>query len=332
MINNQKSIFEAARKSSIQIEYFLRDIREQISHRTYFGNRIYFYLKSDQLLDLYRYRNLWDNIKLFRPAVKNFQFVDDKAIYFELDNLDYDYRTPDNPLHNSSSTIDILNSLNLLFQTEFFSRLNPDQIKELEIIGTIGGHGLLEYDNDADICYLILRAGWYGYSNERLYFENESFFLRFILNDGIKYQFNEESLYLAVSIPNTKSLPKKPLVISFNFLNQEDLGFFPIKPIIYSLDLKNRATTLVLSFGSNSHGQTKIIIDSSVINDNPKIKEIYFDSECELVESSHRILSDLPTKMFVVQENQKLIELFIKLDIKHIIISKEDLMNQLDQE
>jgi hypothetical protein len=327
MVGNNNSDQFFKQKSKYDVESYFREIKEQVNDRTYFGNRLYLYLVSEQLVDMHRSNGFSHRIKVFKHPIKDFAFIEDNSIHFIIEDMDFDYRTPESRWHKVNSIRDLLTELDRYFETSLFTLLEPSLIQNIQLIGTIGRHGLLHYDNDADICYLSIISGWYGYSNDRFYFENKSIFLRFIQNNGIKYQFDENSSKLSIRIPNIKNLPKGQLVVSLDFLSKDDLGFFPIIPFIYHLDFKNRNAILVLSFGKNRIQESKIIIDSEAINSNPKIKEIYFDSNSTILESKSKLIANQQMRIFVVDDNLDLIKFLNFREIPFSKITHSDLDN-----
>jgi hypothetical protein len=321
--NNSSQLFK--QKSKYNIESNLREIREQVNNRTYFGNRLYLYLVSEQLLEMHRSMGFSHRIKLFKHAIKDFTFIEDNAIHFAIEDMNFDYRTPENPWYKVNSISDLLTELDRYFETSLFTLLEPSLIQDIQLVGTIGRHGLLPYDNDADICYLSIISGWYGYSNDRFYYDNQSIFMRFIQNNGLRYQFDENSSKVSIRIPNIKNLAKGQLVVSLRFLREDDFGFFPIAPYIYHLDFKNRNAILVLSFGNNKIQGSNIIIDSDAINSNPKIKEIYFDSYSTILESKSKLIVNQNMRIFVVDDNLDLIEFLSFREIPFTKITHSDL-------
>lgn len=309
-----------------RLNHFFSDLSEEISSRAYIGNRLYVRLVAEQFSDnSFNYRH---SILSRNPSVKYINILDN-TMYFIIDVDGYDYRTPASMWHKVRNIKDLLELLDYTLKIEFFTKFDPISIQYNHVLGTIGSHGLLKYDNDADIAYIIINPlkterNWYVESDF-----NESFFLRFILDEGIKFQFDENSSRVAISIPNVRELSKGQVKISLATIHKEDIGFFPLKPYIYHLELKNRNSKLVLSFGQSEIKDSMITIDSEVINNNKSLKEVYFDRNSTIVETNHKLKSETSAKLFVVDENISLITLLNERGINYLVISIEQLKEML---
>jgi len=289
------------------------------------GYRLYFYVKSRELLELYNvygstlsvvYEDEFDGINEVREVALTPEGV---LSFTYVNTVGFSYDTPSFGFTSATKLAEVVKEFDNYVDGEVGSLLTKDNIDELIVVGCIGDAGV--HGPETDFCFIDVSYNPIdGYKN-LTYFERyiEDYDTRIEFTEGYDISlitFNEDFL----DEDNEEGILTLKIIMESEIID----SWITDVPRLIKVDTKGLSADLVLSFGEDLN-DNKLVVAENSIPSNSRLNSVYIDVNVELEPGFIQTEGNQKLIFYVVKENTSAIDFLKNLGYEVKQIESEDI-------